>query len=116
MKVKVAYNEQGQVTGYYPDALNYDLVPSPNIEISSESHQEIITSGKVYEVINGALVEVEQAEANKLMKLNDKKTVLIRQLKLLDNKKIRPLAEGDTAFLQTLNEQTKELRKQLSEL
>jgi len=38
------------------------------------------------------------------------------ELAALDQKKIRPLAEGDTAFLATLNAQTLTLRKELAAL
>ena len=39
-----------------------------------------------------------------------------QELAALDAKKIRPLAEGDTAYLATLNEQTVALRTELEAL
>lgn len=44
------------------------------------------------------------------------RATLIARLAALDQRKIRPLAEGDTAFLATLNAQSAALRSELSAL
>lgn len=46
----------------------------------------------------------------------DRKAEILGQLAAIDVKRIRPLAEGDTAFLQKLNEQAKALRAELINL
>ncbi|MDD4971861.1 MAG: hypothetical protein PHT07_20745 [Paludibacter sp.] len=45
-----------------------------------------------------------------------RKNEIILQLSPLDQKKIRPLAEGDTTYLATLNAQTVDLRAELATL
>jgi len=73
MTVKVNYDtETTLVKGYYPDAINYALIPKPYIEISDEEHQE--TLGKQMCVINGVFQEyitpdnvlLEQAKIEKI--------------------------------------------------
>ena len=65
-------------------------------------------------------VEITDAEAAKLQPTNTPRTEEVAQilgeLAALDVKRIRPLAEGDTAYLATLNKQAVELRAKLKEL
>ena len=59
----------------------------------------------------------EEAEALRPVPTNeDVKNGIKAQLAALDQKKIRPMAEGDLAYLATLNEQTVELRSKLAAL
>ena len=70
--------------------------------------------------VPGPLTEVTKAAAEALnLPLNPKvirKAEIKRALNELDLKKIRPLSEGDTVFLATLNEQTITLRSELASL
>lgn len=65
-------------------------------------------------------VKITEAEAAKLQPTNTPRTEEVAQilgeLAALDVKRIRPLAEGDTAYLATLNKQAVELRAKLKEL
>ena len=46
----------------------------------------------------------------------DRKAELVSQISILDIKRIRPLAEGDTEYLLSLNTQIKSLRDELKTL
>ena len=73
MTVKVNYDKKTTlVKGYYPDAINYALIPEPYIEISDEEHQEVL--GKQMCVVNGIFQEyiltlAEQLEQAKLIRI-----------------------------------------------
>jgi hypothetical protein len=54
--IKINYDtETTLVKGYYPDKINYTLIPKPYIEISEEEHQEAL--GKQMCVIDGIFQE-----------------------------------------------------------
>lgn len=65
-------------------------------------------------------VQITEAEAEALnprpAPVNPRIGEILKQLAALDQRKIRPLAEGDAAFLATLNSQTAALRVELAAL
>ncbi len=42
MLVKVNYDPEGNILGYYPDDINYPVIPEPYIEIDTATHQDCI--------------------------------------------------------------------------
>lgn len=102
MTVKVNYDtETTLVKGYYPDAINYALIPEPYIEISDEEHQE--TLGKQMCVVNGVYQEYVkpldvQLEEAKALKIAQCKAYLINTdwqiIRLSDPTSGEPLKEG----------------------
>jgi hypothetical protein len=102
MTVKVNYDtETTLVKGYYPDAINYSLIPEPYIEISDEKHQEAL--GEQMCVVNGVCqeyvkpfdVQLQEAKASKIAQC---KTYLIstdwQVIRLSDPSSGEPLKEG----------------------
>lgn len=60
------------------------------------------------------LIEVTKIEYDASPTAVEKRNATIKaKIKLLDLKRIRPLAEGDAVYLQQLNDQIKTLRAQL---
>jgi hypothetical protein len=51
--VIVTYDTSGNVTGYYPDSIGYNSIPSPNIEIDEATHIDAINNPGKYTVVNG---------------------------------------------------------------
>jgi len=88
------------------------------------------TTGNIHDDMDGTAlhllpagcVKITQAEADTLRaptptQLRDARITEIKaQLSSLDMKRIRPLAEGDTAHLATINEQISALRVELATL
>lgn len=58
-------------------------------------------------------LDTETIAANQARQVEQNNTRIKAEIAVLDLKRIRPLAEGDTAFLDNLNAQTILLRKQL---
>ena len=73
MKVRVNYDtETTLVKGYYPDSINYALIPEPNIEITDEQHQAALSktmcvvSGLFQEYIKPDSLLLEELKAQKI--------------------------------------------------
>jgi hypothetical protein len=42
--IKVNYDSNGNILGYYPDAIGYSIIPEPYIEIDEATHQDCINN------------------------------------------------------------------------
>jgi hypothetical protein len=75
-QVKVHYDpDTTLVIGYYPDLINYGLIPDPYIEISEKEHLEAF--GKQMSVVDGIFQEYILPMAQQII---DAKNVKINQL------------------------------------
>jgi len=79
-------------------------------------------NGKALHFLPDGCVEITQAEADTLLlptqaELNaQRKQAIYAELSALDQKKIRPLSEGDAVYLAILNAQTHALRDEFKTL
>jgi hypothetical protein len=67
MKIKVSYDSQsGLVKGYYPNNINYNVIPEPFIEINEDAQDK---TGKQMVVENGEYKEYKSLEQKIILKL-----------------------------------------------
>lgn len=87
MKIKVNYDsESGLVKGYYPDNINYNIIPEPFIEIDEKDQDK---TGKIMFIENGQYKEyinLEQKKSDKLEELDNYhfNSSEIREIKIND--------------------------------
>lgn len=95
--------------------MKYFKDQSNNVHAIEEDFEELLPTG---------CVEITKEEADAIANppppteqiTQQKVAQILGELAALDVKRIRPLAEGDTAYLATLNKQAVELRAKLKEL
>lgn len=109
--------------GFY-DTDIHAVVPDDAVEITPSEHAALLaaqSSGKIIQSdATGYPVAVDLPPPSAAEVAAKTRADRIAQTKLelaiLDGKKIRPLAEGDAAYLATLNAQTATLRAELAVL
>jgi len=64
VKVKVTYDSNGNITGYYPDTINYESIPETYIEIDQVTWQDCINNPGLrrVNVVNNVIVEYTPPE------------------------------------------------------
>lgn len=58
--IKVNYNINGKILGFYPDAVLYDSIPEPFIEIDEKTYDEIFSQVEKYKVVDGKLKDISE--------------------------------------------------------
>ena len=102
--------------GFYDTTIHGANIPSDAVEITAEQHAALLEGQS-----NGQQI-VPDANGRPILvdPVVDLVTQRIMQIKSelaeLDQRRIRPLAEGDTGYLATLNAQTVALRAELQTL
>lgn len=81
--------------------------------LDSVEHEHLLPAGSV-QITDAEADAIRAAEQAKLP--NPRIAAIKAELAAIDQKRIRPLAEGDTAFLKTLNDQAIALRAELQTL
>lgn len=60
--IKVNYDENGKILGFYSNKIKYDSIPTPYIEISEQLYSNIVGNYKKYAIINNSVVDVSNTE------------------------------------------------------
>lgn len=103
-------------SGFYDTSIHGDLIPADAVEITAEQHAELLAGQSAGQQI----VPDENGFPILITPVVDLVAQRIAEIKIelsgLDQRRIRPLAEGDTEYLATLNAQATELRAELQTL
>jgi hypothetical protein len=57
--VTVTFDENGNITGYYPDGLGYASIPVPNVQTDEQTHRDAYANPGKYRVVDGHLVAAD---------------------------------------------------------
>lgn len=117
--IRVHYNDNGVIQGFYPEDIQYDFIPKPYILIDDKTHREIL-NGKRVKVIDNQIQDLsaEEIEAERQRNL---KLIAIQEidskLEELDKKTIRAIREGGNtpdgiSYLDFYKEQIESLRQE----
>lgn len=60
--VKVNYDVNGKILGFYPDNIDYSFIPEPYVEISEIDYQKILPDTIKYRVCEGKLVDISNSD------------------------------------------------------
>ena len=100
--------------GYILNDNGIGVLPDGGMAISDEEYQGLSNESLMY--VNGAIVPATPNTPTLAEVKAQAQAAIDAQLAALDIKRIRPTAEGDTAYLATLNDQAVALRAQRAEL
>ena len=106
--------------GFYSKAIHGENIPRDAVEISDDEHRLLMNGQGEGKIIasdkNGYPVLSEPLPPSQEMLIQEKIMRLKIALAEIDDKRIRPLAEGDTERLEELNAVARELRAELQAL
>ena len=60
--VKVNYDATGKILGFYPDSIEYKIIPIPYIEITEEKYKKVFANMAHYRVCNKEIVDIKNNE------------------------------------------------------
>lgn len=102
--------------GFYDPAIHGNNIPADAVEITTEEYTDLLDG----QVGGKQIVPDENGRPILVNPVVDLVAQRITEIKIelaeLDQRRIRPLAEGDTDYLATLNAQAVELRAELQGL
>ena len=60
--IKVNYAKDGKILGFYPNDIEYSIIPEPYVEISERVYQKIIHNVEQYRIKNSKLIDISKTD------------------------------------------------------